>query len=130
MIVWQKMYAAGKLFGKVCLKTIRDTFFPNMWSVNREGKRDPIFWWCDIWQKGKAQTFTLARRPPLPQFPPLVRYSNLPIRKTDFEKSERVFSFKATNLQHIRLNMKKRWQILWWHSIYWRLSTHFKMRSI
>ena len=32
----------------------------------------------------------------------------------NFEKSqrERIFSFKATNIQHVRLKMEKRWQNL------------------
>ena len=25
------MHATDKIFGKICLKAIRDTFFPNMW---------------------------------------------------------------------------------------------------
>ena len=48
----------------------------------------------------------------------------------DFEKSEPVFSFKAIKLLHIWLKMKKRWQIIWWCSIYSRLFIHFKVRNI
>ena len=33
------MRAAVKCFGKICLKSIRDTIFSNMWSVIMEGKR-------------------------------------------------------------------------------------------
>ena len=44
MIVLPKIYAAGKIFGKIfgkiSLKAIRDTFFPNMWSVIRGGKEN------------------------------------------------------------------------------------------
>ena len=38
-----KLYVAGKIFGKIYLKAIRDTFFTNMWSVIRGGKGD---WGC------------------------------------------------------------------------------------
>ena len=40
MIVLLKIYVAGKIFGKICLKAIRDTFFSNMWSVVGGGKGD------------------------------------------------------------------------------------------
>ena len=36
MIVKQKVYAAGKLSR---LKTTRDTYFPDMWSVIKKGMR-------------------------------------------------------------------------------------------
>lgn len=49
----------------------------------------------------------------------------------DFEKSEREdFFFKKTNLQDGWLKREKRWQNLWWYSIYSRLSIHFKVRRI
>ena len=35
MIVKLVMYAAGKIFVKICLRAIGDTFFCNMWSVIR-----------------------------------------------------------------------------------------------
>ena len=57
------MQVAGKIFGNICLKAIRDAFFSNMWSVISEEQGDLIFWWGDIQQKGKAQTFGLAERP-------------------------------------------------------------------
>ena len=62
MIVLLKIYAAVKIFGKICLKVIRDTFFFNMLSVIRRGKED----WGDIQQMGKVQTFSLAGGPPPP----------------------------------------------------------------
>ena len=37
-IVLLKIEAAGKIFGKICLKAIRNTFFSNMWSVISRGK--------------------------------------------------------------------------------------------
>ena len=33
MIVKLKMCITGRILGKICLKTVRDTFFPNMWSA-------------------------------------------------------------------------------------------------
>ena len=39
------MHAAGKMFGKTCLKADRDTFFPNMWDF-------PI---CDIFIQQKRK---------------------------------------------------------------------------
>ena len=66
MIVSLKMNASGKNFDKISLKAIRDTFSSNMWSVIK---------------KVKVQTFWLAGRPST-QFPPLVGYPDLPVRKT------------------------------------------------
>ena len=37
MIVLLKIYAAGKIFAKICLQAIRDTFFSNMRFVIRGG---------------------------------------------------------------------------------------------
>ena len=37
MIVLMKIYAAGKIFGKIFLRVDRDTIFSNMWSVIRGG---------------------------------------------------------------------------------------------
>ena len=39
-----KMHATDKIFDKVCLKTITDTIFPNMWSVIRKRMEESIFW--------------------------------------------------------------------------------------
>ena len=61
MTVLLKIHAAGKIFGKICLKAIRATFFSNIWSVIRGEKGD----WGDIQQIGKVQTFSLAGGPPL-----------------------------------------------------------------
>ena len=85
MTVLQKIYATDKFFGKICLKTIRDTFFSpicGLQSVERHGGSK--FWWGDdIQQKGKVQTYGFAGiPPPLLQFPPLVGHPGLPIRKT------------------------------------------------
>ena len=142
VIVLLKICATEKIFGKICLKVIRDTFFSNMWSaISGVTGRLKVLVEGDIQQKGKLQTYGLAGRPPHTQFPPVVGHPDLPIRKTlrrvlvcllqwSWKERERVFTFKATNLQHVRLKMKKRSKILWWHSIYRRLSIHFKVRSI
>ena len=38
MIVKLKIRIRGKIFGKICvLKTIRDIFFPSMWSAIKRG---------------------------------------------------------------------------------------------
>ena len=86
-----KMHSAGKMFDKISLKAIRDTFFSNMWSVIRGGTGVTVFFFFlegggrrvgggDIQKSGKVQTFELAVR--RPQSPPLVGHPNLPIRKT------------------------------------------------
>ena len=64
MIVLLKIYTADKVFGKICLKTIRDTFLLKCGLRLGEGKRTG----GDIQQKGKVQTFSLAGGP-LPPFP-------------------------------------------------------------
>ena len=62
----------------------------------------------DIQQKTKLQIFDLTGiTPPPTQLPPLVRHLDLPIRKNLMRVlglfTVRVFSFKATNLQHVML---------------------------
>ena len=133
MIVLLRIYTARKSFDKICLKAVRDTLFSNMCSVEGEGRLTG----GNIQQIGKVQTFSLARG--LPEFPPLVWHPNLSIRKIEeclfsllywyWRVSESIF-FQTKNLQHERLKMKKRWQILWSYSIYWRFPIHFKIRSI
>ena len=55
------MHTSRKFFGKIYLKAIRDTFFPNIWNF-------PI---CDsfIQQKGKDLIFRLAGDPTLSLVP-------------------------------------------------------------
>ena len=65
---WRRRFSGGgfflqKYFDKICLKAAR----ANMWSVIK-GQRDSVFWWGDIQQRGKVQTFRLAGRP-TPQIP-------------------------------------------------------------
>ena len=37
IILQLNIHTAGKIYGKICLKAIRDTIFPNMWSMIRVG---------------------------------------------------------------------------------------------
>ena len=62
MIVLLKIYGTGKIFGKICLKAIRDTFFSiyGLWAGKGRGTGG------DTQQKGKVQTFSLAGGPPTP----------------------------------------------------------------
>ena len=62
MIVLVKIYTAVKVLGKICLKTIRDTFLLTCGLRLGEGKRTG----GDIQQKGKVQTFSLVGGPPPP----------------------------------------------------------------
>ena len=68
------MYAAGKIFVKTYLKVIRDTFFPicgiSQYVIFLSNRRE------------KFRFLDLQRDPPPPQFPCLVGYSDLPMRKT------------------------------------------------
>ena len=93
MIVLPEIYVAGKIFGKICLKAIRDTFFPicGLQSGKARGTGG------DIQQTEKVQTLVL-QGDPLPQVSPFVWHPNLSIKKilksdwstysNDFEKSE------------------------------------------
>ena len=70
MITKLKMCTTGKIFGKICLKAIRDTFFQYVVcnqrrdGVSHEGKgEDSFFWW------GGSKTS---------QVPPLVENSDPP----------------------------------------------------
>ena len=99
MIMKLKMCPTDKIFGKICLKPIRDTFLQYVVcnqvrdGMNHEGKgEDSIFW------SGSSES------PPVPL---LVGNPDPPYEVcawsdccNNFEKSkrERVFSFKATNL--------------------------------
>ena len=109
MIFSLKMHSSGKIFGKISLRAIRDTFR-----------------WSDIKQKGKVQTFWLVGRipPPKKKIPLLVEHPDLPIRKTlrrvfDLltvmilkRVSESVF-FQINKFTYVKVKIKRRWQILW-----------------
>ena len=57
MIVSLKMQATDKIFGKICLKAIRDNFFLicGLWSGEEQGTQ--FFGGSDIQQKRKVQNF-------------------------------------------------------------------------
>ena len=74
MILLLKIYTAGKMFGKICLKAIGDTFFSNICSVIRGGKAD---WGWHATQGGKFKLFVLQEGT-LCQFSPLVWHPNPP----------------------------------------------------
>ena len=61
-IMLLKVFAADKIFSKICLKAIRATFFSNMWSVIGAGKG--VWGWFPT--EGKVQTFSLSGEPPPP----------------------------------------------------------------
>ena len=77
MIVLLKIYAAGKTYGKICLKAITDKlFFQNVvCDQGRERKLGVI-----SNRKGKFKPLIL-QGDPRPQFPPLVWYPNFSMRK-------------------------------------------------
>ena len=60
MIVYLKMHAAVKSYGKICLKAIGDTFslICGLWSG--EGQGTHFLGGDNIQQKGKVQTFGLV----------------------------------------------------------------------
>ena len=91
IIVWLVI-----IFG-IGLKALRDLFFQYVVCDQGRYKGTQFFGGGDIQQKGKFKLLVL-QGDPLPQFSPLVRHLNLPIRKTlkgawsahsnDFENSE------------------------------------------
>ena len=127
-------YAANKTFGKICPKAIRATFFPLCGLSSGQGRVTE----GNIQQKEKFKRLAF-QRDSLRQFSPFAWNPDLSIRKIlksglltvmILKRVVRIFSFKATNLQRVMLDMKKRWQILWWDSVYWRLPIDFKVRNI
>ena len=61
IIVLLKICATEKIFGKICLKIIRGTFFSNMWSAVSGGTGGlKVLVGGDIQQKGKLQTYGIA----------------------------------------------------------------------
>ena len=77
MTMLLKMHASGKIFGKICLKAIRDTF--SQYVICDQG--DSIFLVGVISnRRGKFKLFGFQGDPP--KFPPLVGHPDLPIRKT------------------------------------------------
>ena len=106
MILLLKIYATEIFFKKIiCLKTIGDIFFSNMWSgISGETRRLKFLVGGDIHQKGKLQTYGIAgrTRPPSHLVPPIPSLSETswsphnenpeegawPTYCNDFEKNE------------------------------------------
>ena len=133
------MCILGKIFGQTCLKFSRDFFF-NMRSVIRWGTGRINFMAKSICSRRRVQTFCLSGGSPT-SILSIVGQPDLSIRKTlcrvlglltvmILKKWVRLFSFKATKLQHVKLKNMKRWLIFWRCSIYWRLSICSKVGSI
>ena len=134
-----KMCTASKYFGKICLKTIRDTFFQHVvCNQRRDGVRhkrkgeDYIFWWGV--KSNRRMRFKILGMSKRASWSPIknILWSVLGLNTVRIftRVRESIFYFKATYLQHVRLEMEKGWQNLWWCSIYIRLSIHLKIRSI
>ena len=124
-------------FCKICLKSTGDTF--SQYVICHQGRdemrhrekwEESIFGWAvtfkrrlrfrSLWMTGESQPQSLSSckswssNKEYPEGWFWYGYCN------NFKKNERVFSFKSTNLQHLRLEMGKRWQNPWWCSLYVR----------
>ena len=110
-------------FGNIYLKAIRDTF-SNMWSAMKGvmgwGMKESARIW---FFGGEVQSWSPTKN----TLRSVLGLVTVIILKRVLE---RVVAFKTINIQHVRLEMEKRWQNLWWFSIYVRLSIHFKVRSV
>ena len=139
-IVLLKMHASGKIFDRICLKADGDSFFfQYRYGVRSEDRGTQFFGAGNIQQKGKVQNFWLAGRPlnSLLYSDILIYLSGKPwggcliyLLQWFWKVWVSIFFFKSIYLQHLSLKIKMRWQILRWHSTYWKLSIHFKVRSI
>ena len=69
------MNATGKIFVKTCLKAIRNTFFVPICGISQY-----VIFLSN--RRGKFKLLDLQGDPPPPQFPRLVGYPDLPMRKT------------------------------------------------
>ena len=128
------MHAAGKIFGKICLKYIKIRLnflicFLSYYVVCAQkgdaGTR--FFSEGKIQQKGEVQTFSYAGNRPPPQFPPLVANPDLPIRKTlmrvvglltVMERVSQSIFFQSKGFTACKFKMKKRWQIQTYYTFY------------
>ena len=132
-------------FGKICLKANGDTFCPMCGLRSRKGRsetwrKEAGLYFLEVVTSNRSGRFKILGMIGdssslcfCLKCWPLIRNSlNSVIGPccNDFDKGERVFSFKATNLQHVSLKIEKRCQNLWWCSICRKLSAYFKMRSI
>ena len=135
-----KLCTTGKLFGKICLKAVK-ILFSSMWSAMKRGmgwgmkERGWTQFFGGEWRStegwdSKSRTW-MGRVLSWSSIKNILR-SVLGLDTVIILKrlKESIFSFEATYLQHVRLQLEKRRQNLWWCSIYVRLSIHFKIRSI
>ena len=109
MIVYWKYMKHAIFFYKICLKAIRDILY---FYCDQERDRGIQFFGEIISNRKRKLNFWACKE--TPKLPSLVGHPNLHIRRmvgllTEWFWKEwvRVFSFKATNLQHVRLRMKK-----------------------
>ena len=128
----------SRIFDKICLKAIKTFFFQYVICDQGTGGLN-FFGGGDIQQKRKIQTFWLAGR--LPPILPLSGASRSPHKKNseegawsaycnDFEESKWE-CFLSNKWIYSKFKDKKEvTNSLIWHSIYWRLSIHFQVRSI
>ena len=103
------MRTSGKIWSKICLKAIRDTLFPNIWSVIK-GLTGELNFLLDVTSNRRRKFKILGLKTnPLLKFSLLVGHPDLPTRKSlrnvlgllivmIFKKVRRVFSFKAASL--------------------------------
>ena len=82
-----KIHATGRIFGKICLKDVKDTFFPlcclwtgEGWGETWRKRGGSVFWWEATSNRSGVQNFGHEGKTPL-QVPPLVENPDLPIRK-------------------------------------------------
>ena len=130
-----KMCTTSKIFGK---KAIRDTFFQYVvFNQGRNGKGETSIFWWGVTSNRRVWFKILGMSRKSPVLIPHKKYLEECAWSeycNNFETSvwNSIFYFKATNIQHKRLEieMEKRWQNLWWCSIYERLSIHFIIKSI
>ena len=118
MIMKLKICTTGKTFGKIWLKTIRDTFFQHVVcnqrrdGVRHERKREDSIFWLGVRSNRRLRFKILGmiENPILTSHKKHSEECAWSKHCNKFEKSEKegIFSFKATNLQHVRLEMEKR----------------------
>ena len=81
MIALLKMFVSGKIFDRICLKAVRDTFFPPQYIEFDQETGGLNFLVVVISnRKAKFKLVSLLRDPL--NFPSLVGHPDLPIRKT------------------------------------------------
>ena len=109
MIELLKIYHAGKIFGKICLKAIRDTFLSNMWSKIKGGIRALNFLVEVISSRRENFKLLALQEDPSSQLPPLVWHPNgaWSAYCNDFQKSEWKYFLSKQQIYSMNLKMKK-----------------------